>query len=237
MIKRVKNVDAVILCGGLGKRLRPIINDRPKALAEVNRRPFIDILINYLASYGFKRFILCTGYMGEKIKLYFDKKLPALNIIYSRENESLGTGGAIKNAAPLIKSNTFLVINGDSFCPIDPLKFINFHLAKKSLVSVALTKLKQSGNNTGKIKLDNNRRITVFAEKAVSGGLNYSSVGIYLMQRKVFSLMDQKKKFSLEYDFFPKLVNRDFYGYATKKKLIDIGTPKEYRRAQKLFFS
>ena len=236
MVNQHRDIDVVILCGGLGKRLRNVVSDRPKALAKVNNRPFLDLLVTHLASYGFKRFILCTGYMGGKIKSYFKNSSISSEILYSQEKKPLGTGGALKKAEPLVKSKIFLAINGDSFCPIDFGKFINFHLAKRSLVSVASTKMKQS-KNIGKIAFDRNKRIIKFSEKSASRNTKYSNVGIYLMKKHIFSLMDARKNFSLEYDFFPSIIGHGLYAYTTKENLIDIGTPKEYRRAQKLFFT
>ena len=236
MDDQLKNIDVVILCGGLGKRLRPLINDRPKCLAEINNRPFLDILIDYIASYGFRRVILSLGYMKERIKKHYQAKSMPLEILYSEEEEPVGTGGALSLTKPLIKSRTFLVMNGDSFCPVNFSNFFNFHLLKKALVSIALTKLKQ-GQNCGKVTLDNDQRIISFQEKAIIKDKNYSSVGIYFMESQIFSLIGKKEKFSLEYDFFPNLLSRKCYGYITEKDLIDIGTPEEYKKAQSLSFN
>lgn len=230
----MQSIDVVILCGGLGKRLRPVVDGRPKSMADVNRRPFLNVLLQYINSYGFKRAVLCTGYMGGIIREYYQKNSTSLKIVYSEEKEPLGTGGALKKSEPLIKSKTFLVMNGDSFCPIDFSKFIEFHLMQKALVSIALTSVKQ-GRNSGKVRLDNNNRIASFEEKAELKGRQYSSVGIYLMEKRIFSLMGKREKFSLEYDFFPDLIEHGYYGYITEENLLDIGTPEEYKKAQNFF--
>ncbi|MEA3369350.1 MAG: sugar phosphate nucleotidyltransferase [Candidatus Ratteibacteria bacterium] len=234
MDNQIQSIDTVILCGGIGRRLRPLVDDRPKSMAEINHRPFLDILLEYIGSYGFKRVILCIGYMGGMIREHFQKKSVPLEMVYSEEKEPLGTGGALKAAKALIRSKTFMVLNGDSFCRIDFSKFIDFHLNKKALVSLALTKVKQ-GKNCGQASLNTNNRIIGFKEKADLQDRAYSSVGIYLMEGRIFSLMDKKKKFSLEYDFFPGLINQGCYGYITEESLIDIGTPEDYRKAQKFF--
>ncbi len=235
MNRRFNKVDVVILCGGLGKRLRPVIKDRPKVMAKVNGRPFLDILIEYLSGQGFKRLILCIGYMGKAIKYYYRAKSVPLEIVYSEEKKPLGTGGALRAAKSLIGSKTFLVLNGDSFCPVNFSKFFDFHLAKKALFSIALTRLKH-GQNCGKVKLDNNQRIVNFKEKAAIKNKEYSSVGIYLLEKRIFTLMGNKRKFSLEYDFFPTLIiSKKCFGYTTRKSLIDIGTPATYRKAQNYF--
>jgi len=112
-------IDVAILCGGLGTRLKNVINDRPKSMAEINGTPFLDLLIDHIAKFGFKHFILCTGHMGETIENRYAGKKPAINIEISREIQPLGTGGALKNGSQLITSNPFLVVNGDSFCAVD----------------------------------------------------------------------------------------------------------------------
>ena len=98
----LKDVDVVILCGGLGKRLRGIIKNRPKPMALINGRSFLDYLIFYLVKFGFRRFILCTGYKKSSIKRYYAKRYKNFEFVFSEENVPLGTGGAVKNAKKFI---------------------------------------------------------------------------------------------------------------------------------------
>ncbi len=229
----VRGIDVVILCGGRGKRLRAVLNDRPKSMAEFGQQPFLSIIMEYVASFGFKRFILCTGYMGEIIRKYYSTRLLPWEILYSQEKKTLGTGGAIKKAEGLIESNPFLVMNGDSFCQINFYKFIDFHFKKKALLSIVLAR--DNNKNCGKVTLDNAERIIGFEEKAISKDKCFNNVGIYLMDRAIFSLIEKRKRFSLEYDIFPFILNERCYGFRQKLDLIDIGTPNEYRRARQLF--
>lgn len=99
------DLDIVILCGGFGKRLRPIISDKPKILAKIENRTFIDILIENTLQYGSKNFILCVGYLKEQIIRHRFDCIDNCNIKYSEEEEPLGTGGALKNAIYLTNSN------------------------------------------------------------------------------------------------------------------------------------
>lgn len=229
-----KYIDAVILCGGLGERLRDVVSNRPKAMAEINRRPFLDILINYVADFGFRRFILCIGYMGDFIKQYYQQKKGSLKIIFSEEKEPLGTAGAIKNAESLIKSSPFLALNGDSFCQIDLRKFLQFHLEKKALASIVLTKAIDSGDY-GNVALGESGQIITFDEKTNKHKNSFVNAGIYLFQKRILSSISTNEKFSLEKDFFPKMVANKFYGYITQKRFIDIGTPARYKKAEKLW--
>jgi len=229
-----KGIDVIILCGGRGKRLRAIVNDRPKPMAEFDQRPFLSILMEYVASFGFQRFILCTGYMAETIRKYYSASSLPWEILFSEEKKALGTGGAIKRAESLIRSDPFIVMNGDSFCRLDLDKFVNFHLKKRALLSIALVDSKNN-KNCGKVILDETQRIIRFKEKAISTVKHFNSVGIYLMDKDFFSYMKKGNKFSLEYDLFPCIIDKRCYGFKQDADLIDFGTPIGYKRAQYLF--
>ncbi len=141
---KTESIDVVLLCGGKGQRLKSVVNDRPKVLAEINGRAFLDILIDYIGSFGFKRFILCTGYKADLIREYYKDRSTNLKIIFSEEKRPLGTAGAIKNAQGLIKSSPFLVLNGDSLCKLNLKKFIDSYFQKKALFSIVLVQAKQA---------------------------------------------------------------------------------------------
>lgn len=231
---KTKDIDVVVLCGGKGERLQPLVNDRPKPLAEINARPFLDILIDYVASFGFRRFILCIGYMGDVIKKYFQKGDVSLTILFSEEKEPLGTAGAIKNAQPLIKSSPFLVMNGDSICQLDLNEFVNFHIKKKALFSMVLSNT-QNADDCGKVVLDKSGRVTEFNEKIKSRSINnLVNTGIYLLDKSIFSEILGNKKCSMEYDVFPHLIDKRFYGFVSQDKFIDIGTPERFKQANLL---
>lgn len=226
----------IILCGGLGTRLRPLISDKPKVLAKIGDRTFLDILINNTSSYGFKNIILCIGHLKDHIKKHFDYccndyyNYNDYNIKFSEESEPLGTGGALKNAELLIDSDPFIVTNGDSICDINFKEFINFHIDKKALLSMALAR-SSIPKDYGTVVLDNSSKIINFNEKSVDNNNALINAGIYIMQKDIFSYMPKQKTFSLEYDLFPKLCNDRFYGFMIKGEIIDIGTPERYERA------
>jgi len=229
---KVSDVDVVILCGGKGQRLRPAVKDRPKPMAQINSKPFLDILIDYAAGFGFKRFILCSGYKGGFIRDYYSSARPGLEIILSQEKKPLGTAGAVKNAQNYIKSQFFLVLNGDSFCAIGLDKFLKFHKARNAFISIAITRAVNKGD-CGNVCLNSSGRLTGFAEKIKNTeSRGFINCGIYLFSEKVLSLIPAGKKFSIEKDLFPGLINEKIYGYITKEKILDIGTPERYKRAQ-----
>lgn len=127
--------DVLILCGGYGTRLRGYLpSGYPKALADVNGRPFIDVLLDHLRGRGFERFILCTGYGGELLVQHLWEDL---TVRFSSEGyRPRGTCRAILQALPKVKSDPFLVLNGDTFCALDLHDLIARHNAHDKLVTV-----------------------------------------------------------------------------------------------------
>ena len=119
LMSDVIDVDAVILAGGLGTRLRPILNDRPKVMADVNGRPFIALLLDQLEKFGFNEVVLSTGYRAESVFEYFGYRYGKMNLIYSKEETPLGTGGALKLAQVKLRKDHVLVMNGDSLVDFD----------------------------------------------------------------------------------------------------------------------
>ncbi len=114
-----ENTTAVILAGGFGSRLRPIISDKPKIIVEIQGRPFVTYLLDHIIAAGFQEVILCTGYMSGLVKSEIGDKYKNLQIRYSEETKPLGTGGALRQALPLIKTSKIMVMNGDSYVGID----------------------------------------------------------------------------------------------------------------------
>ena len=226
------DVDVVILCGGEGSRLKSVVSDRPKPMAEINGRSFLDILIGYVSGFGFRRFILCTGYMADFIIQHYSASETQVEIVFSPEDIPLGTGGAVKNAEKFVKSETFMVVNGDSFCPVDLSQFLDFHSKKGALVSMVVVE-SEDVRDFGTICLDDSQRIVLFEEKK-EGKKSFINAGIYLFQKGVFSLIPSHVRYSLEHDLFPTLVGQKFYGYVTQEKLIDIGTPERYEQAKRI---
>jgi NDP-sugar pyrophosphorylase family protein len=227
-LQRPEDTDVLVLCGGLGKRLREVVQDVPKPMADIGGRPFLDILLRHVSDFGFRRFILCAGYMGEKVKQHF-KDQKSMDIYFSEEDEPLGTGGAVKNAEPYVKSSTFIVMNGDSICKMDMIDLLVFHQSRQAITSIALV---ETGieSDYGSVNIDKDQRILGFFEKKKSAG--YINAGVYVFDRDIMKLMPDGA-FSLECDFFPNILERNVYGYVTSCGLLDIGTPERYERARK----
>jgi D-glycero-alpha-D-manno-heptose 1-phosphate guanylyltransferase len=235
-VSNLKEIDVLILCGGLGKRLRSSIGESQKAMAKINGRPFLDILLSEFHKQGFRRIILCSGYKSDDIERYYKQNHFGLTIDIVKESEPLGTGGAIKNAQKYIKSNPFIALNGDSICPLSYKDFIGFHLKQKAVASIVLTTVKDP-SDFGLITLKPDSRIKSFQEKAKGIGSKLISAGIYCFKKEIFGFMPGADKFSVEKDFFPVLVGQRFFGYKTEVDFLDIGTPERYNKAKQYFES
>src|SRR3989344_3076938 len=114
----LSEITVAILAGGLGTRLDSVLPDQQKVLAPVNNHFFLQYLLNQLNEAGFKKVVLCTGYLGDQVERSLGKKYKNINLAYSRENTPLGTGGALRLALPKLKSETILMMSGDSFCNV-----------------------------------------------------------------------------------------------------------------------
>jgi len=214
---------AVILAGGLGTRLRPLVADRPKALAVVAGRPFILYQLEWLRSNFVRSVVLCVGYKGEQIVEFLGNGSHlGLKITYSREDTPLGTAGALAKAGHLLPEK-FLVLNGDTYTamPIDPLWEVHQRCEALATLAVATA---QDSSAAGGIEMDESGRITSFREK--EPGARLVSMGVYAVSRDLLSLIPRKRPCSLETDVFPKVPR--LYGYLSPVSFIDIGTPAGY---------
>ncbi len=230
-MSNLSNTDIIILAGGLGKRLRSVTGGSQKVLAEIDGKPFITFLMEYIASQGGQRFILCTGHGADKVEEFIQKNSRGLEIIFSREEEPLGTGGAIKKGSSLVKSEIFIAMNGDCFCGLDYNALIDFHKQHKAQAAIAVTKI-DDARQYGTIKISPQKQIIAFKEKQPMLAAAFINAGTYCLNHRVFSTVQTPEKFSMEYDFFPHLVGKGFYAFEVENKFIDIGTPERYAWAR-----
>jgi NDP-sugar pyrophosphorylase family protein len=225
-------MDVLVLTGGQGSRLRSVVSDRPKTMASINGRPFLDLLLDHLQAAGFSRFILCAGYMGDYIADYYKAESASCReILISRETRPLGTAGAVKHAEPLIHGNSFLILNGDSFCAVDLTAFINFHQQHAAHASMVIANT-DTAQSYGTVVLGPDNRIVQFKEKSTMGQA-WINAGIYMFDRDVLNRIPSDGDSSLEHDIFPQMVDERFFGFTTKVPVIDIGTPERYSAAQR----
>ncbi|GAB6072775.1 D-glycero-D-manno-heptose 1-phosphate guanosyltransferase [Venenivibrio stagnispumantis] len=226
--------EAIILAGGLGTRLQSVVKDLPKPMADINKKPFLEYLFNYLNYFKIKKIILAVGYKKDIIKEYFGNKYKDIAIVYSEEKELLGTGGAIKQAIEFCEEQEILILNGDTFFDIDLNKFYDFHISKHSKLSLAL-KLMKNFDRYGAIEIDENKKIVAFLEKAYKQE-GFINGGVYLLNKNFFMSLNFHEKFSFEKEFMEKYYKvYDFYGFPFDNYFIDIGIPEDYEKAKRDF--
>ncbi len=228
------DITAVILAGGLGTRLRSVLSDRPKVLAEVLCRPFLTYLLDQLSSAGARKVILCTGYMGSRVQEIYGDAYKSLYLLYSQEEEPLGTGGALRLALSLIKSDSVLVMNGDSYIHADLNSYVDWFSQIHRKASLLLAKVPDI-SRYGMVKVGQDESILVFEEKGMAKGAGWINAGVYLVRTLLLKSIPSGKAFSLEREFFPPLVGDGLFGYQCKGRFIDIGTPESYIKAEKFF--
>lgn len=225
-------IEAVVLVGGFGTRLQSVVNDRPKPMAIVAGRPFMEWILLQLREQGVKRFILCTGHKAEKIEEYFgDGHKWAVEIVYSHEQTPLGTGGAVRQALPYIKTERFLVLNGDSYCKFDLQALINQHKQKNALATLWLV-LSENAQRFGAVKLDENCSVQKFQEKSKEPNKGMINAGVYLIESESIRSIPEGTKVSIETEFFNNLVGQGLYGVVGNGPFLDIGTPEAYSSAE-----
>ena len=230
----LSDTTAAILAGGLGTRLRSVVADRPKVMAEVCGRPFLTFLLNQLAQAGIGKTVLCTGYMGEQIRDAFGASYKGMALTYSQEATPLGTGGAIRLAAPHFESGSVLVINGDSYCEADLDGFKYWHSERRSKASLLLTRVADT-SRYGRVVTDQTGLVRAFEEKKPDGGPGWVNAGIYLLNRELIMTIPWFRKVSLERKCFPSWLRIGLHAMRTHGQFLDIGTPKSYAAAERFF--
>ncbi len=233
-MKNFSNVTAAILAGGLGTRLRSVLEGRPKVLAEVRSRPFLEYLLDQLIYWEIKSVVLCTGFMGSQIESYFGDSYRSLRLFYSREKSPLGTAGALRFALPLFQSDTILVLNGDSYCKADLRPFWSWHCQQGAEVSLLLIENPDT-KRYGKVEVDEKGRILKFEEKNYKGGEGWINAGIYLLGKRFLHSIPDRYPISLERELFPSWIGAGLYGYKSTGQFLDIGTPESYGLAEDFF--
>jgi D-glycero-alpha-D-manno-heptose 1-phosphate guanylyltransferase len=223
----------IILAGGLGTRLRPVISDLPKPMAPVNGKPFLHYLFQYLTRYEISEAILSVGYRHEAIADFFGNEYLGIKVQYSIEEEPLGTGGAIKKAFELADDCAY-VLNGDTFFDVNLNELNAFYIRSNGDIALALKEM-VNFDRYGTVSLNGSGRITQFTEKKfLKKGL--INGGVYFMEKRIFRQVETAEKFSFEKDVLEKYVGQlNFTGKVFNGYFIDIGIPEDYQRAQSDF--
>ncbi|HEC1575502.1 TPA: nucleotidyltransferase family protein [Campylobacter upsaliensis] len=221
-------MEAIILCGGLGTRLRAVVKDVPKPMASVGGKPFLEFIFEFLKKQGVKSVVLAVSYKYEVIQEYFKDSFLGIKIRYSIEKEPLGTGGAIKEALKLCEEEQIFVLNGDSLFEID-LKNLRLNGAK---ICLALKKMFDF-ERYGAVSIDESGEIVEFKEKSFckEGLING---GIYLLSKDIFEGFSLLGHFSFE-----EFLSANYKALKARAELfedyfIDIGIPQDYEKFSRL---
>lgn len=227
-------MQAIILAGGKGTRLRAAVPDLPKPLAPVGGRPFLEHQMTYWTSQGVERFVLSVGYKAEMIVDRIGPRFGEAEVVYAVEDAPLGTGGAVLLAKQQLTPNEpFLVINGDSFFDLSLADLKRAHTEKNSDWTVGLFPTRDTKRYLG-VNLDADDRLISLVAPTIDD-LVWANGGVYMISPDVLDRIADRFKgqVSLEQEIIPALLNLQtpMHGIRHAGRFIDIGVPDDYRRA------
>ncbi len=225
-------MEAIILAGGFGSRLKKLNLEVPKPMVPLGEFPFLFYMLSWLKANGMKRVILSVGFKWEVIKDYFGSSFRDMELLYSVEDEPLGTGGAVKKAMSYCRGKLIWVLNGDTFFEVDLNGMQNYHIEQMNHFTLAAKPVPDT-SRYGRLLMDEQNKITGFGEKSEKGpGL--INGGIYLFENSFLKDKSSGDKFSFEKDVLEKYVSQEKFGaFVSDSYFIDIGTPEDYTKAQK----
>lgn len=230
----MKEIPAVVLCGGLGTRLRSVLAEVPKVLAPVGGVPFLGHLLRYLQQQKVQEVILSTGYLGEQVEAFVREHTPGgMSVRCVREPEPLGTGGALRFTRDTANLNTpFFTLNGDTFFTGHLPVLLDTHRHKNALATLALVHVAQA-DRYGTVEMEQNGEVTGFHEKEAGLGAAWINAGAYVLSAEALDLIPPGIPVSLERDIFPQLLaTHQLYARPfPDAHFLDIGIPDDFARA------
>jgi D-glycero-alpha-D-manno-heptose 1-phosphate guanylyltransferase len=227
-------MEAIILGGGLGTRLQGVIGPYPKCMADVNGKPFLSYLFDYLNRQKCTRVILSLGYKHKIITDWLETQDLFFELDYVVESEPLGTGGGIQAAIEEAEADDVVVINGDTMFMVNLRAQLAFHKANNAVTTLALKEM-HDFDRYGVVNIDSTGVITSFEEKQhrKTGLING---GVYIINKEAFLAKQLPEKFSFEHEYLDRfLKERKFYGFKCTDYFIDIGIPADYAQAREDF--
>lgn len=231
-------MEAIVLAGGLGTRLRSVVSDRPKPLAPVAGIPFLHFVLDYWKTQGVTRFILAVSHLSDHFRTTFDRPYKGTEVDFSVELTPRGTGGAVAQALDFTKKNgPVLLLNGDTFFPAPLKALLQFHERHATAMTLALAEVPQD-SRYGRVALEGDRvagwAVDASRSHWINGGVYILGSGI---ARKLQSYATASHTLSLENEVFPRLLAEcaSIYGYKCRAPFLDIGIPEDYARAPEFF--
>ncbi len=232
MSDALANTDVVVLAGGKGTRIQPVLGDVPKLLAPIGERTYLDILLDWLKGFGARRVILSLGHQSTRIVDYVTAQpRNDMEIVPVIEEQPLGTAGALRHIRMHVTSDTSIVMNGDSWTGADLGALVLAHAAGGAPATLLCVHVGDTGR-FGRIETDAAGRIRAFREKGAVSGPGLISAGIYAFDTEAWKILDSTPGPSLERDVFQALAPSSLAAYdAGNVPFIDIGTPESLARA------
>lgn len=226
-------VDAVVLVGGKGTRLRPLTLSAPKPMLPTAGLPFLTHLLSRIAAAGIEHVILGTSYKPAVFEAEFgDGSALGLQIEYVTEEHPLGTGGGIANVAGKLRNDTAMVFNGDVLSGADLAQLLDFHRSNRADVTLQLVRVGDP-RAFGCVPTDEEDRLVAFLEKTEDPPTDQINAGCYVFERNVIDRIPQGREVSVEREVFPALLadgDCKIYGYVDASYWRDMGTPEDFVR-------
>lgn len=222
----------LVLAGGLGTRLRSVVGDMPKPLADVAGKPFLWWLLRQLELQGAGDVYLSVGYRHETIRSYFGDRFGGMRLHYVVEEEPLGTGGAVLKAITQMPGEEILILNGDTLAVVNLNSLLFEAEASGADVVLAVAEVADAARY-GTVEMEpGSRCIKAFLEKGRVGA-GAINAGVYVLRKSALTELPLPAKFSFEQDFLGRYIDAlHLIGYAGVTDFIDIGIPEDYQAAQ-----
>jgi mannose-1-phosphate guanylyltransferase len=225
-------VDAVVLVGGQGTRLRPLTLSAPKPMLPTAGLPFLTHLLSRIAHAGIEHVVLCTSYKAGVFEAEFgDGSKLGLQIDYVTETEPLGTGGAIANVAEKLRHDTVMVFNGDVLSGVDLKALLDCNVRNAADVTLHLVRVGDP-RAFGCVPTDSDGLVTAFLEKTQDPPTDQINAGCYVFKRSVIDRIPEGRALSVEREVFPKMLSDGLKvcGYVDASYWRDMGTPEDFVR-------
>lgn len=228
-------MQAVVLVGGQGTRLRPVTYDVPKALVPLRNRPFISYMIDFLRSGELDGVVFSMGYLPDPIRDYISEReeLKDFSVDYAVEDHALGTAGGIKNAEGYLRGGPTVVVNGDVLSGMNLGRMIEAHRSSDALATIALTSV-EDPTAYGLVEVDHEMQVNRFIEKPSYDDVttNLINAGVYVLEPEVLAMIPAGQEVSIEREIFPHLqAEGRLRAHVTSSYWKDIGTPRSYLAA------
>jgi mannose-1-phosphate guanylyltransferase len=222
-------MQAVILVGGEGKRLRPLTSTVPKPVVPLVDRPFISFMLEWLMRHGVDDVIMSCGFLATSVRnVLGDGSGLGVRLRFVEEPDPRGTAGALKFAESMLDER-FLMLNGDVLTDLDLSAQIEQHERTKAAATLALVPVADP-SAYGLVHLNEDRSVRDFVEKPSSDSIdtNLISAGVYVLERDVLELVPPDRNVSIEREVWPLLVGKGLYGFPSHSYWLDIGSPERY---------